>query len=336
MTEPVREKVLPLEFKVSEVAHGQRLDVFLAELLPAGSRRRARELCEAGSVRRNGKSARAGEQLVEGDRVEVFQPAVPCRLRPELAGGTQLAILYEDEWLLVVEKPRGMPSIRLRPEDPVTLADLLVAVSPACETAGADMREGGLVHRLDTWTSGVLLAAKTRQAWETLRSELAAHRIAKSYRALVEGVLEPGSQLISRAIVAERNSPVVRIAEPEEAGSPAETRVTPERSLGRFSLVRAETPSARRHQIRVHLASVGHPLVGDTLYGSQASLPDVFALLTGEPFTDAVPAGAGSSDGFLLHAERICFRHPFSGEIGDVECIAASSYFSRLDSCTRS
>ncbi len=309
-----------------------RVDRFLAEELPGCSRRRARELCERGRVMRNGSPARAGDTVSPGDTVAVHGPIEPVAARAELAGGIEPLVLFEDARVIIVDKPRGMPSVRLRDEDPPTVADLLVAYETGCAEASPDRREGGLIHRLDTSTSGALIAAKSRTWWHELRALLLAGTIDKSYLALVEGSVEAEREVIRLPLAAKRNTRTVEVtvesgesALAAAAGSaatlPATTEITVVRRLTSSTIVRAVAPTARRHQVRAHLAAVGHPLVGDLLYGGVRDLASVYRRETGDE-----EGAAELTDGFLLHAERVAFS--LGGDI--VDCRPPSRYFVAL------
>lgn len=296
-----------------------RLDRFLAERLPDASRRLVRELCAEGAVRVNGRRARGGVTLAAGDAVEVALAPAPPAARPALGAALSPAVLFEDAHLLVVSKPRAVHSVTLAADDPPTLADWLAAYAPACATASPDPREAGLVQRLDFYTSGALLAARTRPAWEALRAALFAGAVAKTYLALVEG--HPARDTWTCALPLRARGPRGRMeaVAPDTPGAllAACTEVEVFRRLvlpgGPAAVVRARAPRARRHQVRVHLAVSGHPLVGDTQYGSMS---------------DAAALGDATLPGFLLHAATLAFAHPVTGQ--RVEAEAPSPVFAAL------
>lgn len=291
-----------------------RLDVFLSENIPGLTRAKARELCEKRKVEVNGRTGRAGQALLPGDTVTLSQSYVPVRATPERAADAEL-LFFEDDALLVVNKPRGMASVRLRAEDPPTLADWVAAHCPACVEASPDPREAGLVQRLDFSTSGLVLAAKSRAVWEALRKQLFAEEVEKSYLALVEKRPVKKRFTVSFPLVQSKDGKSMCAV--RDGGDRATiqlsavTDVTVLNEIGRngrgFALVRAKGRRVRRHQIRAHLAASSHPLVGDVLYGSTATLGEVF------------PDSPGL-DGFLLHAESIQLRHPSSGRDCDFRC----------------
>ncbi len=208
-----------------------------------------------------------------------------------------LHIVYEDGALVAVDKAPGVPSHPLRPDEVGTVANALVARYPEMAGIGWSPREPGLVHRLDTDTSGLLLAARTPAAFERMRDALRAGRIDKRYLALCAGrVVAP--QIIDLPLA---NHPrdarrvVACITEADIARlrpRPAETEVLRVERVGDLSLVEVRAKSARRHQVRAHLAALGHALAGDTLYGG----PDVTGL-----------------ERHFLHASALEVVHPTTG-----------------------
>ena len=276
-------------FTVGPEDEGERIDRFLVERLGI-SRRRVGRAIEEGAVRVDGRRAAKGYRLKQGEEVV-------ARVETELAPVPEprpLRILHEDEWLLAVDKPAGWPTHPLRPGETGTLANAVVARDPACADASADPREGGAAHRLDNETSGIVLFARSRPVWERLRALFSAREVHKEYLALVRGVPEGGE--IRRPIVS-ASAARSRIARPGEEGREALTRVEPLESYeipgaGRWTLARCTIPTGVRHQIRVHLEAIGHPIAGDPIYGG-ASLPGL--------------------DRLFLHATALELDHPVTG-----------------------
>jgi 23S rRNA pseudouridine1911/1915/1917 synthase len=288
---------------------GKRIDQFLAEKTSL-SRNAARRLIEEGQVRIDGRTVRKpGVFLAAGQRMSLTAPAQdPLRTPPLPQPELPLTVLYEDADVVVVSKPAGVPSHPLRPGELGTLASALCARYPECATASRDAREGGLCQRLDLYTSGAILAARSRPAWETMREHLSEGRIQKEYLALVVGVPERDSFEVTAPLLPapgpDKHRKLIAAVTPEQIYHPeamdAETRFSVLCRGSRFSLVRAETSTGKRHQVRVHLASLGLPLVGDTLYG---------ALPMDDP---AAPPG------YFLHASRL----RFPGKKGRVDVTA--------------
>ena len=256
----------------------------------APSRRAATELIAHGRVRVNGRRYRKGEVVAPGDRVEVVagdcaEAADGPAPNPDLA----IAVLYEDAAMIVVDKPALMPCHPLRPAERTTVMNAIAAAYP--ETARGFDRplEGGLVHRLDNGTSGALMIARNREALAVLREALRAGRITRRYRALVAARLD-GTIEIATAIAHHAKNPrkMVTVAPAagvvdDRAGAESSNvavslrhRSVPRAALtivsavaheAGYTLVEVTPRSGSRHQIRVHLASIGNPLAGDELYG---------------------------------------------------------------------
>jgi 23S rRNA pseudouridine1911/1915/1917 synthase len=273
-----------------------RLDRFVAEQLGGRSRQATRELIAAAAVRVNGRVARKGQLVHPGDIVDIdtgtLTPA-PLAPQPELP----LSVLLADGALIVIDKPAGMPTVALHASDRGTLANALLARFPELREASPDPLEAGLVHRLDTATSGVVVAARTAPAWRALREQFRAGDVAKRYLALVAGsVREAGTVRLPIAHRPRRPREMCVCANPEQARAlgarPALTRFRPLRAGRAVTLVEVDIDTGVRHQIRVHLASIGHAIVGDPLY-ARAAVADVARL--------------------MLHASRLGLRHPVTG-----------------------
>jgi len=267
-----------------------RLDRALARLFGV-SRGRAMEWIAEDRVRVDGRRAAKGAQVGPGARVSLRRPPPDAPApQPELP----LRIVHADGQVVVADKPAGMPSHPLKPGETGTAANALVGRFPELASVGPAPREGGLVHRLDTDTSGLLLAARTDAAHALLRAQFAARTVEKGYLALVAGELHAGGEIDVPLAHDPHDARKVRAAsDPEWAEShgarPAWTRFTPALRRAGFTLVDVEIATGVLHQIRAHLAFIGHPLAGDTLYGG--------------------PELPGLSRHFL-HAARLAFAHP--------------------------
>jgi 23S rRNA pseudouridine1911/1915/1917 synthase len=286
-----------VKFTVAGAEDRDRLDQFVARRCKC-ARAEARRLIEDGAVKVNGRRGVKGTLVSAGAEVEVDRsPPTADQKRPLPEPDRPLQLLHEDAQLVAANKPAGMPTHPLRVGERGTLANALVARHPECAQVPDDPREGGVAHRLDTDTSGVVLAARTREAWLALRRAFSTGQVEKEYWALVSGA--PPDEGEIRAALAHAGDPRKVEAVSEYADHPVRARpaVTRFEVMARgadVALVRARTSTGRMHQIRAHLAHAGHPLVGDTLYGGP-------------------PAPTGLV-GHFLHARAISFPHPATGD----------------------
>jgi 23S rRNA pseudouridine1911/1915/1917 synthase len=275
---------------------GQRVDLFVGEALGL-SRAKLKRLFEEGAVKVNGRAAKKGLLVTAGQRISVeyveeTREAVPDADFP-------LVVLYEDAAVVAVDKPAGRPSHPLRPGETGTVANALVARYPECASASEDSREGGLCHRLDIETSGVLLAARTREAWHTLRAAFGGRGVDKRYLALVTGPLaEEGEIELPLRHHPRHPDRVEPAVDGTEGAREAHSQFRVLARSGEYSLVEVRILTGVLHQVRAHMAGVGAPLVGDTLYGGRE-----------EP---------GISR-FFLHARSLGFTHPVTGKAVQVE-----------------
>lgn len=251
---------------------GQRLEQAVASWCRAIGRREAVRLIAEGKVSVNGRKARKGWRVAEGDEVEWEAPDSPGPL-PEPDAPLDVRLLGDA--MLVVAKPPGQPSVAVRPGEAGTLAGALLGRFPEVAHVGTDPREAGLVHRLDTATSGLIVAARSQPAWVALRRAVSSSRMDKRYLAIVPGAGLPESDRIDRGLSPKPgNRRRVRVHEAgrdgQDAVGGAHIAVTDFQVLRRVStwaLLEVSAARAYRHQIRAHLAAIGHPIVGDALYG---------------------------------------------------------------------
>jgi len=246
---------------------GERVDLFVGKKLSL-SRAKLKELFEAGLVRVDGKRVKKGQTVAEGQRVAVELPAEGPRA--PVAEDGPLAVLHEDEHRVFVDKPAGMPVHPLAPGEKGTIANRLVARWPSLVEASEDPREAGLVHRLDIETSGVLLAAKTREAWTNLRAEFSggASTAKKLYLALVSGpIADEGEIDVPLVQHGDHSRPALSS---DTAARPAISKFRVLERRGLDSLVEVQILTGVMHQVRAHLAGIGAPIVGDVKYGGRA------------------------------------------------------------------
>lgn len=281
-----------------------RLDRFLAESLPELTRSQVKRLIDQGAVELAGKEVKAGHRLRGGERIVVALPEpAPLEALPE---AIPLNILYEDEALIVIDKPAGLVVHPAPGHADGTLVNALLHHCRDLAGIGGHLRPG-IVHRLDKETSGVLVVTKHDRAHLALARQFKRHSIKRRYRALVHGLVEPGSGTIDRAI---GRHPVHRkkMSVHCRVGRRAVThwRVLQHFRPQRLSLLELTLETGRTHQIRVHMAAMGHPVVADPSYGNarlEQGLPDAsLRKLVG---------GLGRQ---FLHACLLGFEHPTSGE----------------------
>jgi 23S rRNA pseudouridine1911/1915/1917 synthase len=276
---------------------GKRLDHLVHERLPQYSRSRIQDWIRQGRIRLNGDEERASRQVRAGDRIDV-EPAEapPLRATPE---DIPLRVLYEDEDVVAIDKPAGMVVHAGAGIHSGTLVNALLHRFATLSSRGGDLRPG-IVHRLDRFTSGVLLVAKNDAAHQRLAEQFAGRQVEKVYLALVHGSVRQETARIESRIARDpvrRVRMTARLGEGRAAWS--EYRVL--RRFERFTLLEVKIGTGRTHQIRVHLSSVGHPVAGDTLYGAPAKVE-----------------GHPALGRYFLHAHRIRFHKPSTGEAVEV------------------
>ncbi|HEX2687694.1 MAG TPA: RluA family pseudouridine synthase [Kofleriaceae bacterium] len=261
------------------IEFADRVDKSLARLFPDAGRKQLAQLFDDGAVRVNGKRAKKGDRVVAGDTIELaHEPVSGAALRPAPDPDVPLDILVEESELVVVAKPAGIPSQPLRAGELGTVANAIAFRYPECVAIGDDPRDGGLVHRLDIGTSGVLVIARTAETYRALREAFGAGLVSKHYLAITDG--HPMVRACDAPLAQRGKRVVVDLAE----GLPAYTEFVIERTAPEHALVRCIAQTGRMHQVRAHLAYAGAPITGDTRYGG-------------------VPLAG--HDGFFLHAASI-------------------------------
>ncbi len=268
---------------------GGRLDRVLADLDPQLSRSAAGRLARGGLVAVNGRPGRPSDAVRPGDVLEYEPPeAVAVAPHPE---AIPLAIVYDDADLVVIDKPAGMVVHPAAGHHTGTLVHALLGLGGRWSTIGGAARPG-IVHRLDKGTSGLILAARTDQAHRALSGQLADRTLSRTYLAIVRGRLADDERVVEGPI-ARHPRDRLRMAV-VEGGRPARTRVRPVEQRAGHTLVQCDLDTGRTHQVRVHLAALGHPVAGDDLYGRRRP---------------------GDPERPMLHAHRLRFRHPTTGEL---------------------
>jgi 23S rRNA pseudouridine1911/1915/1917 synthase len=277
--------------RVGAEQEGQRLDHVVARALGAATFAEARRLIDAGGVRVDGRVARKGVRVVAGHAIEIDEVAGVAGIEPDATVGVRW--LHVDDALVAIDKPAGVPSHPLRAGERGTAANAIVARFPECAAASEDSREGGLAHRLDNETSGVLVAARSRATWEALRVAMRAAACEKTYLAEVVGA--PSDAGVETASIGRSGRRGGRVRVGAGRGLlTARTEWEVVERRGATTLVRARLHAGRAHQVRAHLAAAGFPIVGDEIYGVAAP-----------------PASDGAR--LRLHAHTIALPHPTTG-----------------------
>jgi len=281
------------DFTADRAEAGRRLDNVLHERLPQYSRSRIQEWIRDARVLVNGGAARASYTVRGGEAIHL-EPADPPPLRAE-PEEIPLTVLYEDDDVVAVDKPAGMVVHAGAGVHSGTLVNALLHRFGALSRVGGEMRPG-IVHRLDRFTSGVILVAKNDAAHRKLAVQFSSRRVEKVYLAMVHGSVKQESGVIDRPIARDpihRTRMTARLRD----GRSAHTEYRVIARLTGFTFLEVRIGTGRTHQIRVHLASLGHPVAGDTLYGAPALVP-----------------GRPSLGRHFLHAHRIRFFRPADGE----------------------
>jgi 23S rRNA pseudouridine1911/1915/1917 synthase len=297
---------------VPEEANGQRLDLFLVKQLSEVSRSRVQLLLQQGSVLIDGKLAKASRKLRSGENISILGDPQPPPLRA-MAEPIPLEIVYEDGDLAVVNKPAGMmvhagSGATDDARNRGTLVNALLHHLQELSSTSGPLRPG-IVHRLDKQTSGLIVVAKNDATHDRLSSMFARRQVRKLYIALVQGELAQERGTVN-ASISRDSVRRTRMTTRREGGRTAVSHWQVLRRIhgpyGSFTLVSVRIETGRTHQIRVHMASLGHPVVGDTLYGAPSAIAPLAAAASRLPRL-VLPRN-------FLHAAELEFAHPGSGE----------------------
>jgi 23S rRNA pseudouridine1911/1915/1917 synthase len=336
-----------LTIDVLPEAKGQRLDQFLAQFLTANSdvvsRSRVQLLIDQGDVLVNGLREKASLKLRGGERIDITGEPRPAPLKA-MAEDIPLDVVYEDADLAVVNKPAGMmvhagAGQNDDERNRGTLVNALLHRFKALSATGGDLRPG-IVHRLDKDTSGLIVVAKNDRTHLALAEMFSTRQIKKTYLALVQGKLERAKGTINASVGRDPVRRTRMTVNPPDNARAAVSHYEVVRRLanrfGKFTLVKVRIETGRTHQIRVHMASIGHPVVGDTLYGGAGQLTDQVA-------SQAAPSKAARRKAEperlklgrnFLHAAQLEFPHPKTGKLLQLEAplpAELETFLSRLE-----
>lgn len=324
-------------------AAGERLDRFLAGHLDGVSRSRVQLLLDQGDVRVDGAAPKASLKLHGGERIEIGGEPHPAPLKAE-PEDIPLRVVYEDDDLAVIDKPAGMmvhagsgqnEDARSRG----TLVNALLFHFQRLSSTGGELRPG-IVHRLDKDTSGLIIVAKNDRAHAKLAEMFSGRSISKTYVALVHGEVKQQRGTINAAIARDPQRRTRMTTQPQDNARTAVSHYEVVRRIagrfGKFTLVRVRIETGRTHQIRVHMASIGHPVVGDRLYGAASQLTDQVA-------SQAAPSRAARRNAEperlrlernFLHAAELEFTHPISRKVLRLEAplpVELTEFLARLE-----
>lgn len=281
------------QFSVTVEGVGKRLDAWLSKTLPELSRARIQSLIESGHILLNDKHIKPSHKLSIGQVVSVtLPPPVEVELKPE---AIPLDVLYEDQDLIVINKPAGLVVHPAAGHASGTLVNALLAHCPDLAGIGGEKRPG-IVHRLDRDTTGVMVVAKSDTAMRALVNQFRHRHVTKEYVALVWGHLNPASGR-TETLIGRNPNDRKKMSARTDTGRPAVTVYDTLEKFAATSLLRVRIETGRTHQIRVHMAFLGHSIVGDPQYG--------------RPRREALPVPVPSRQ--MLHSARLLFTHPVTG-----------------------
>lgn len=304
-----------IEEVIPAALDGERIDRVVA-MLTGCTRSEASAAVAAATVRVNGRAvAKPSARVESGDVVSVAaDPHVPEEL-PRADSGVEVRIVHVDDEVIVIDKPAGLVVHPGAGHRGATLVNGLLAAFPELADVGEPHRPG-IVHRLDKGTSGLMVVARTPDAYDDLVAQLSTHGVDRGYVALVWGEMESPAGTIDAPIGRSRRNPLLMTVSAD--GRPSRTHYQVERTISdphSMSVVGLRLETGRTHQIRVHLRSIGHPVVGDDAYGGRRPL-----LGLDRPF---------------LHARRLSFEHPATGELVSFESPIAADLAAVLDALDR-
>jgi 23S rRNA pseudouridine1911/1915/1917 synthase len=283
----------PLAFEIDSSLAGERVGTGVSRLLGI-SRTKAQQLCELGAVLISGKTVMKSDRLELGDRLAITQMEESSELEVVSTPVDSLNVIFQDDYIVVVDKPAGVVAHPTVGFDGPTVPGALMAMGISLTTSGAAERQG-IVQRLDVGTSGLMVLAKEERAYSVLKQAFRDRTVHKTYHAIIQGHPDP--------LAGTFDAPIARHPKAEfkfqvaDGGKPSVTHYKTLEMFPAASLVEVELETGRTHQIRVHFSAFRHPLVGDTMYGADPTLAKKLGL-----------------ERQWLHATGLSFSHPISGE----------------------
>ena len=282
-----------LDFIIETEDEDSRIDSYLASVCPSMSRSYLQKILKAGGVLADGKAVKPNYRIKEGDRIHL---SVPDEQEPDIEPeDIPLDILYEDNDILIVNKPKDMVVHPAAGHYSHTLVNALMYHCKDSLSGINGVLRPGIVHRIDKDTTGSLIVCKNDEAHRALAAQLAVHSITRKYRAIVHGVIHEDTLTVQGNIGRSPSDRKKMAIVPEGKGKPAVTHVTVLERLKGYTYVECQLETGRTHQIRVHMASIGHPVLGDEIYGPKK-------------------CPVKGTQGQTLHAMVIGFVHPGTGE----------------------
>ena len=284
-------------FKATTARAGQRLDIFCVNRLPRLSRATLQKAVKNGEITVNKKQVKPGYTLRENDTVAIALKKESET--PETPASEKISIptIYEDKDVVVINKPAGLVVHPGAAKEQTTVASWLVSKHPESRDVGDDPNRPGIVHRLDKDTSGVLMLAKTQEAFEHLKQQFKKHRVKKEYLAVVFGIPKAKEGRINQPLARSRRNPLRRAIDP--GGKPAITEWQIDKKINdKLALLKVFPLTGRTHQIRVHFHFLGYPIVGDSLYTFKRQRPPQGVnrqLLHAKELTIILPSGKRKS-----------------------------------------
>lgn len=309
-----RMKLIQQRFVIDTEQAGDRLDHALHQLLPDYSRSRIKQWIEQGFVSLNRQLCKPRQKVHPGDQVDLDVPAQ--KTITDEPGAVEFETLYEDDDIIVINKPAGLVVHPAAGHRDGTLVNGLLARDPRLE----QLPRAGIVHRLDKDTTGVMVVARNLAAHNRLVEALQARRVSREYVALTQGVVTAGRRIETGIGRHPQNRKKMTV---RDDGKPAITHFQVVRKFRHHTLIRVQLETGRTHQIRVHLAHINYPLLGDPVYGGRGRIAAGLAPALAQQIRDFGRQA--------LHAERLSFAHPRSGEAVSFEAPLAQDFQRLLD-----